>query len=415
MHQRPQHLTLPRGFDDVFPETTEVRRRLQNEWLDLCSSHGYQPVTLPPVGFASTFTDGHHAGENRTYEFDDRKRRRLALASDSLPAALRLATARDLPRQRISYVAPVFRYERRPRRHFHHLGLLDLTERLTEDEDRSTARQIQVLAEFVAPRVTATFTIADPGTWLTAMAVPSTDLLDALRRAAPAERPALAADIDGEGILVRLAARLVDDPSANDADSWTDLPDAVRRRIMRTHALAAAAESAGASATVDLSSLHASEFHDAPSFTIRPADEERLLGDGGDYSAFARRFLQRPVRANAAMVGLERLGDLVQRAARAAADVMVLSLDRSTLRTADDLSRAARSAGLTVWTDHLEQSMAAHLRDADRLGIQNVIALGTRDAAALTFRIRDKDGALHDVPRDQVIPWLLSARSFRSA
>lgn len=415
MHQRPQHLTLPRGFDDVLPEITAVRRRLQNEWLDLCGSHGYQAVTLPPVGFAPTFTDSHHAGENRTYEFDDRKGRRLALASDSLPAALRLATVRDLPRQRISYAAPVFRYERRPRRHFHHLGLLDLTESLARDEDRSTTRQIQVLAEFVAPKVAATFTIADPGTWLTAMAVPSTDLLNVLRRVRPAERPAIAADIDGEGILVRLAERLADDPSANDVESWADLPDSVRRRIVRAHALAVAAESAGATATVDLSSLHASEFHDAPSFTIRPADEERLLGDGGDYSAFAQRFLRRPVRANAAMVGLERLGDLVERAAHAASDVMVLSLDPSTIRTADELSRAARSAGLSVWTDHLDQSMSAHLRDADRLGIHNVIALGTRDAAATTLRIRDKDGVLHDVPRDQVIPWLLSARSFRSA
>jgi histidyl-tRNA synthetase len=81
--RRPHHLTLPRGFHDVTPAEAQTRISLQAEWLDLCSSHGYQPTILPPVGYASTFAEGHHAGENRTYEFTDRNDRRLALASDS--------------------------------------------------------------------------------------------------------------------------------------------------------------------------------------------------------------------------------------------------------------------------------------------------------------------------------------------
>ncbi|MDT5026794.1 MAG: histidyl-tRNA synthetase, partial [Micromonosporaceae bacterium] len=87
------HLGLPRGFHDVGPARMALVQALRTQWSDTCSLFGYQAVEVPPVGFAETFTTGHHAADGRFYEFPDRRGRRLALVSDSLPAAFRQPSA----------------------------------------------------------------------------------------------------------------------------------------------------------------------------------------------------------------------------------------------------------------------------------------------------------------------------------
>jgi histidyl-tRNA synthetase len=95
-------LALPRGFHDSDPTRTAVYQTLQQEWFNASSLAGYQPVSIPPVGFADTFTTGHHAAGQKLYQFTDRRGRNLALVSDSLPAVLRLARARNLPDQKLT-------------------------------------------------------------------------------------------------------------------------------------------------------------------------------------------------------------------------------------------------------------------------------------------------------------------------
>ncbi len=167
MADEDRHLDRPRGFHDCDPDTAAAYQALRSDWFAACAPAGYQPVEVPPVGFRDTFTHGHHAAGNRLYPLTDRCGRQLALVSDSLPALLRLARARRLPAQRLSYCCPVFRYVRRPRRYFHQLGLMEVASGPADlaAQHRSVRRLARIMATFLVPRLPVRFTVTDPGLW----------------------------------------------------------------------------------------------------------------------------------------------------------------------------------------------------------------------------------------------------------
>ena len=421
--ENDRHLDLPRGFHDTGPEAMAVYRTLQQEWFDACALAGYQPVDVPPIGFQDTFTTGHNAAGEKLYQFADRSGRDFALVSDSLPAILRLAHARGLPEQRLSHCCAVFRYERRPRRHFHHLGLVEVVNRPSSlvEQQRSTLRIVQLVAGFLGPRRPATFTLTDPGIWHTLAAefLPEDDqaqYLNVLHRLSRADRPSRLRHDGAPAAVVRLAEEFCTDPTLSDDGKFPvlqELPIAVRRRIDAVHELAAALRQRAIPADIDLGELHASEFHDGPSFLIQLQDDHRLLGDGGSYGSFASRFAGKPTSAYSAVIGLERLADLTtadhndQR--EPAADVAILAQDEPEARShADILTETLRSAGLHVWDVVLTRPLRRHLRDLASLRIPYSVVIGARDLDGATYTIRDQQGVLRRMHREQLIGWLRS-------
>jgi histidyl-tRNA synthetase len=423
-------LALPRGFHDSDPTRTAVYQTLQQEWFNACSLAGYQPVCVPPIGFAETFTTGHHATGQKLYQFADRRGRNLALVSDSLPAALRLARARNLPDQRLSYCCPIFRYERRPRRHFHHLGLMEVLDRPIPlaAQYRATSRLAQVITGFLASRVPVAFTITDPGLWHAMVATATSasraaGVLDSLRRLPPQQRPGQLRQDGAPARLVRLAELLAADPAlAGETDGLRvidALPQAFHDRIAGSRNMADALRRHGAEAEVDLGCLHASEFHDGPSFLLRPLSQQRLLGDGGTYAHFAQAFLGTPAAVHSAVIGLERLADLtVTGDVIVPADIAVLARPESaTILHADRLTASLRAAGIAVWDLVQTKNLEKHLRDIAALAIPHSALIGPQELSSASYTIRDSAGTLHAVPGHELAPWLARrrARSSREA
>jgi histidyl-tRNA synthetase len=423
-------LGLPRGFHDSGPTRMAAYQTLQQDWFNACSLAGYQPVCVPPVGFADTFTTGHHAAGKKLYQFADRRGRNLALVSDSLPALLRLAHARNLPDQRLSYCCPIFRYERRPRRHFHHLGLMEVLERPIHlaEQYRATSRLAQVITGFLASRVPVAFTVTDPGLWHAMVATvtpgrPAADVLDSLRRLPRHQRPGQLRQYGAPAALVRLAELLAADPAlaggTNDRRIIDGLPQAFHDRIIGSHNLADVLRRHGAEAEVDLGCLHASEFHDGPSFLLRPRSQQRLLGDGGTYGHFAQAFLGTAAAVHSAVIGLERLADLtVTGDVIAPADIAVLARpEPTTILHADRLTASLRAAGIAVWDLVQTKNLEKHLRDIAALAIPHSALIGPRELSSASYTIRDTAGMLHAVPGHELAPWLARrrARSSREA
>jgi ATP phosphoribosyltransferase regulatory subunit HisZ len=417
-------LALPKGFHDSDPTRTAVYQTLQREWFNACSLAGYQPVCIPPVGFADTFTTGHHAAGQKLYQFTDRRGRNLALVSDSLPAVLRLARARNLPDQRLSYCCPIFRYERRPRRHFHHLGLMEVLDRPISlaAQYRATLRLAQVITGFLASRVPVAFTITDPGLWhaMVAMAAPANrgaDVLDSLRRLPPEQRPDQLREDGAPARLVRLAEMLAADPAlavGTDGRRVIDaLPQAFHDRIAGSRNLADVLRRHGAEAEVDLGCLHASEFHDGPSFLLRPLSQQKLLGDGGTYGHFAQAFLGTPAAVHSAVIGLERLADqTVAGDVSTPADIAILARpEPTTIIHADRLTASLRASGIAVWDLVQTKNLEKHLRDIAALAIPHSALIGPQELSSDSYNIRDITGTLYAVPGHELAPWLACRRA----
>ncbi|MGH3888418.1 MAG: ATP phosphoribosyltransferase regulatory subunit [Pseudonocardiaceae bacterium] len=427
MTENGRHLDLPRGFHDTSPDRMAMYLTLQQEWFDTCGLAGYQPVQVPPVGFTDTFTVGHHAAGQKLYRFPDRRGRDLTLISDSLPALLRVTHARNLPEQRLSYCCPIFRYERRPRRHFHHLGLIEVLDRPNSlaEQRRSTARLAETIIRFLTPLLPVVFIVTDPGLWHTIAEtlLPSrktTEFLNSVRRLLPNERPAQLRQQDAPPPFVHLAERLTTNPALLDdpGDHLTidGLPQAVHDRISACHELATVLRHHGADATVDLGELHASEFHDGPSLLFRPRGERRLLGDGGSYGLFADAFLGAATAVHSAVVGLERLADIITttESTRPAADIAILTHpEQATVIHADQLTTSLRSAGIAVWDLVLTKSLRQHLRDLSGLAIPYSILIGAQELNAHEYTIRNSDGIHYAVTSHRLVQWILDRRPAR--
>jgi histidyl-tRNA synthetase len=413
MPQQGRHLDLPRGMHDVHPEQAEVHNRLRHDWFTACSLAGYQPVEVPPVGFADTFTTGHNVAGDRTYQFTDRKGRELALVSDSLPAILRLARGRGLPEQRLSHCTQVFRYERRPRRCFHHLGILEVSDGTAPLQQRRVAatRLALTLTGFLCERLCVTLVLFDPGIWrrLLARALGEERANEALNllRHVPAEHRASAIrSMGADARSVRVAEQLFLNRSMHDQVITGD--DALDERIETCRAMSAHLHHRGVNTTIDLAELHASEFHDGPAFLVQPDGEERLLGDGGSYGAFADGFLGFPTAVYSAVVGLERLADLSKPTASATpADVAVLIEPQdAAVMLADDVCTELRQRGIRVWDTLLSGPLRQHLRNVARLHIPYSVIIGARELETSHVVVRGRDGTHIPVQRAEIATWL---------
>jgi histidyl-tRNA synthetase len=408
-----RHLDLPRGLHDVPPKRMDTYRALQQRWFDTCALAGYQPAAVPPLGFTTTFTAGHNAAGNKLYQFPDRRGRDLALVSDSLPAFLRLTQSRGLPSQRLSYCCPIFRYERRPRRHYHLLGMLEANNipSTQSERTRSVSRLIATVAAFLTPLVPIHITITNPQLWHIAVGAqrsPGNDVDNILRATLPSERPRLLHDRGAGPAAVKLAEELAIDPTGH---NLTDEP--YRELAERTEAIAIAARARGVEAEVDLTDLHASEFHDGPAYLLRPIHEQRLLGDGGTYGRFARAFLPTTPDAFGAVVGLERLADLVTTPdARPAATIAVLTHSTpECLHHADRIVNHLRDRGISVWDGEISRPLHRHLRDVAELAIPYALVIGRREITGQDYAVRDASGALHNVEQGKLETWLRNRRT----
>ncbi|WP_235919633.1 ATP phosphoribosyltransferase regulatory subunit [Heliomicrobium undosum] len=108
-------LQIPPGMRDLLPGNAREKRLLENEWVKLFSSWGYQEVATPTVEYLDTLAlDTGEEIRDRLFQFFDRQGRILALRPEMTTPIARLVATRlrqcPFP-QRLFYAANVFRYE----------------------------------------------------------------------------------------------------------------------------------------------------------------------------------------------------------------------------------------------------------------------------------------------------------------
>ncbi|WP_236005735.1 ATP phosphoribosyltransferase regulatory subunit [Heliomicrobium gestii] len=108
-------LQIPPGMRDLLPGNAREKRLLENEWVRLFSSWGYQEVATPTVEYLDTLAlDTGEEIRDRLFQFFDRQGRILALRPEMTTPIARLVATRlrqcPFP-QRLFYAANVFRYE----------------------------------------------------------------------------------------------------------------------------------------------------------------------------------------------------------------------------------------------------------------------------------------------------------------
>lgn len=410
-----EHLGLPRGFQDVDHDRMQLILRLRGRWTDVSALFGYRAVEVPPVGFASTFVTGHNAAGGRNYEFPDRRGRRLALVSDSLPAVLRLGAGLAAPESRLSYCVPIFRYVRRPRRYFHHLGLMDIYRRNDRPlwGEQSMLRLVRVVVAFLADEIPLRVTVTSPGLWhsISTSCSPTAAsgmLINELRGLDPCQRSALLAARGAPPEITELADLFATSPGLESLPGGHRAPAAIRDAVVASHAFAAAVKAIGVDVVVDLGLLHATEFHDTTAFLLHTAPDRQLLGDGGSYGLFGRAFLSQDVGVHAAVLGLERLADIIGRQhppMAPAADFAVLAYPGA-LGDANTLCDRLRMAGVRVWDQIVGQPIRRHLREFADLGVPASTIIGDRERESRRLTVRRLDGSLVAVASDDLVAWL---------
>jgi histidyl-tRNA synthetase len=79
-------------------------------------------------------------------------------------------------------------------------------------------------------------------------------------------------------------------------------------------------------------------------------------------------------------------------------------MDEASRRWAFKTAYALRARGIAVEVDHLERSVKAQMRDANRLQAQQVIVVGERELTSGTGRLKNMaTGEEKDVPLDQLL------------
>jgi histidyl-tRNA synthetase len=198
--------------------------------------------------------------------------------------------------------------------------------------------------------------------------------------------------------------------SAAAASSWAASPS--RRRPTADRLGRPCCRAAGREVRVDLGLLHASEFHDTTALLFRSAGDHQVLGDGGSYGLFARAFLEDDVGVQCAVVGLERIADLVSQSRpvpTAAPEFAVLIHGSS--RLADHVCTTLRTMGISVWDQVISQPLAHHLRNLATLGISASTIIGERERDDRPLQVRRIDGTIVPVMAADLPSWLLARRT----
>lgn len=89
-----------------------------------------------PLGYSSTFIRGANTARDKVYTLNSKSGKSLILSCDSTPSVFRnYIENNDGQAQRISFVAPLFRYRNSHSRHFTQIGYSMINEKRTDDDN----------------------------------------------------------------------------------------------------------------------------------------------------------------------------------------------------------------------------------------------------------------------------------------
>lgn len=130
-----EYLRLPHGMFDREEEWIKRERRILDLHAKSGEKIGCKLKKYSPLGYSSTFIRGANTAKDKVYTLNSKSGKSLILSCDSTPSVFRnYVTSSNGEPQRIAFVAPLFRYRNSHSRHFTQLGYSMINEKPSDDE-----------------------------------------------------------------------------------------------------------------------------------------------------------------------------------------------------------------------------------------------------------------------------------------
>lgn len=376
-----------RGMHDVLPDEAQIRRRIEQVWIDAAGGFGYEEIRFPLVESTALFQrsigETTDIVEKEMYTFEDRNGESLSLRPEGTAGCVRAAIQHGLipnRQQRLWYLGSFFRHERPQKgrlRQFDQFGV-ETFGMCGPDIDA----EILLLGQQgwqqlgLSPRLVLN-TLGNPdertawrGQLVDYFSKFESQLGDDDRRRLKTN-PLRLLDSKSESIqaLLEEAPRLEDLLGEESRAHFEGL-----REILDAH---------GIDYTLNPRLVRGLDYYD---FTVFEWVEESLgaqsaLGGGGRYDRLVEQLGGRATPAAGFALGLERIRECLEAEAAAAVDVYLVALGEGETARMRALAIQLRQEipGLRVRMNMEGGSMKSQMRRADKSGARAVLIMGKEE------------------------------------
>ena len=134
--EEQEYLRSPHGMFDRDETWIKRERNILNNHANAGERIGCKLKKYASVGYSSTFIRGANTANDKVYTLNSKSGKSLILSCDSTPSVFRnYVESNNGQAERISFVAPLFRYRNSHNRHFTQLGYSIINEKKSEDKD----------------------------------------------------------------------------------------------------------------------------------------------------------------------------------------------------------------------------------------------------------------------------------------
>ncbi|MEZ0325200.1 MAG: histidine--tRNA ligase [Fimbriimonas sp.] len=409
----------PRGTQDVLPSDSYKWLHLEATFRDLVSLYGYEEIRTPTFEDTELFT--RTAGETsdivtkQMYSFLDKGDRSITLKPEGTAPAIRALIQHNLcppgTVTRLSYITPVFRYERPQKGRFrepHQFGL----ELVGSSAATADAEVIEVTVRFFeAAGVPDLFVLLNSigreacrqGYSEAILRFTASFMADQPEefRAKVNKNPLRFLDSKDEAIQVLLKEL----PPIS--EFWEE---DTRARFDRVQKLLTAAEVPYRLAPEIVRGL---DYYTETVFEVHSSylGSQSALCGGGRYDNLIKELGGSDLPSVGVGIGVERTLMVVEEVGKnpqvPAPDVFIVAAGAEAFEACHAMARELRNGRLKTLMDLEPRSMKAQLRQADKAGVRFAAILGEDEMAKGVVQVRDLlKGEQHEVPSVGVVDWL---------
>lgn len=398
----------PRGTEDVLPSQVQNWLRLERIFRATANLYGYEEIRTPTFEDTDLFIrssgDTSEVVSKQMYSFIDKGDRNITLKPEGTAPAMRALIEHNLCQPggicRLSYVTPVFRYERPQKgrlREPHQVGL----ELVGSSSAEADAEVIEATVRFYEA-------LGIEGIRVRLNSIGRSDCRTAYRDALLAFARPILADMPDEFRLKaeRNPLRLLDSKDPKLAESLKEAPAILgflepdsRARLDATQALL---QEAGIAYDLDGGIVRGLDYYTETVFEIHSdlLGAQSTLCGGGRYDNLIKELGGPDLPAVGVGIGIERALIVLESRPEPpfSPDVFVVALGPEAREAARGALRALRAGNVTCITDLEGRSLKSQLNQANRAGARWAVILGEDELKNGVATVRSMaDGAQQNV------------------
>ena len=376
-----------RGMHDILPGEAQVRRRIEQTWIEVAHGFGYEEIRFPLVEptelFQRSIGEATDIVAKEMYTFEDRNGESLSLRPEGTASCVRAAVQHGLVpnrQQRLWYLGSFFRHERPQKgrlRQFDQFGVEAFGMRGPDIDAEILLLGWQGWQRLgLSPRLVLN-TLGNPDerlAWRKQLVEYFSQFESQLEE-------------DDQRRLKTNPLRLLDSKSKSIQALLEEAPrlEDLLGEESRAHfdGLRETLDAHGIDCTIDPRLVRGLDYYD---HTVFEWVEESLgaqaaLGGGGRYDRLVEQLGGRATPAAGFALGLERIRECLEAAATAAVDVYLIALGAEATARMSALGMQLREQmpDLRIRMNMEAGSMKAQLRRADKSGARAVLIMGEEE------------------------------------